>query len=229
MKFKNSFYLVIMLSIISLFVLSFSLSETNQTSLNHKVNVSKDTVWIFNGKDLSNLKIILDKSNINDKDICTIKDSVVYFSAMYKGYLRTKEKFSNFDLHAEWKWTEKNEKGNSGILVFIQPPDTIWPNCIQINFKERHAGDLIAMNGAEFEEAAGKPNNTAVMLSSSSENPEGNWNSCDIFGRADSIFVYINGKLQNKATKIINPNGYVGWQLEGKPIALRSLFLIIKK
>ena len=229
MKLKNSFYIVITFSIIILFTLAFTSLETSQISLNQKAKVSKDTVWIFNGKNLSNLKLILDKDNIKADNIYSIKDNSIFFNKGYKGYIRTKEKYSGFNLHAEWKWTKKNEKGNSGILVFIQSTDTIWPNCIQINFKEQHAGDLIAMNGAEFYEAVGKSKNTEVIHSSSSENPEGEWNSCDIFCHADSMIVYINSVLQNRATKIVNHDGYVGWQLEGKPIALRNLFLVIEK
>ena len=200
MKLKN-FYLVTTITILVLFMLAFTLPKTSKTFLNQKGKVSKDTVWIFNGKDLSNLKLILDNHNGDSKNIYTIKDNSIFFKNGYIGYLRTKDKYSGFNLHAEWKWTEKNEKGNSGILVFIQPPDTVWPNCVQINFKDHHAGDLVAMNGAEFKEAAGKKNGNVPILSEPSERPEGEWNSCDIYCRADSLSAYINGKLQNKASQ----------------------------
>jgi hypothetical protein len=229
MKFKNQIYFILVILLLISGVEAFAAVPSGKTNVNQDTKNSKDSIRIFNGKDLSNLKIILDNPGINTNDFYSVKDGVLYFPAGYKGYVRTKNVFSNFVLHAEWKWTEKKEEGNSGILVFILPPDTIWPNCLQVNFKENHAGDLIAMNGARFKEAEGKPKNTALMLSASSEKSEGEWNSCDLSCLDDSLVVYINGVLQNKATKIINHSGNIGWQLEGKPIALKNIFLIMKK
>jgi 3-keto-disaccharide hydrolase len=227
MKLKIFFYLASVIMIISFFIWAFKSSNDYETSVNKKIKNSRDTTWIFNGKDLSNLKLILDNQNINTDSIYGVKNKSIFFKKGYKGFLRTKEKYSNFYLHAEWMWPQMGEKGNSGILVFIQPPDTIWPNCIQVNFKEDHAGDLIGMSGAEFKEATGKPQNTAV-ISKSSEKPEGEWNTCDVICEGDSLIAKINGIIQNKATKIANHNGAIGWQLEGKAIALKNIYLIQK-
>lgn len=224
-KFLNisGFVILILLSIASeLFVIPPGNSEPIICIKQHKL---KNIVRIFNGHDISNLKLVLRNKNVMENKIYSIKDKAIYFVGGYVGYLRTKERYSNFNLHAEWKWPEKSEKGNSGILVFIQPPDTVWPNCIQINFKENHAGDLIAMNGAKFKEAEGKYKNTEVIFSKPSEKPIGEWNLCDIQCIGDSMSVYINGVLQNKATKISLSKGMIGWQLEGKPVALRNIYL----
>jgi hypothetical protein len=203
-------------------------SGSEKIDFNRKVKKlnEKDTVWIFNGKDLSNLKLVLEDNNVDTGNLYSIKNRILYIKTKQKGYLRTTNKYENFNLHAEWKWTEKDEKGNSGILFCIQPPDKVWPDCIQVNLKANHAGDLIAMNGAAFKEAAGKPKNTATIFSKSSENPEGEWNSCDVLCINDSMSVYINGILQNKASGISNPGGTIGLQLEGKPIAFKNIYLI---
>ena len=187
MKSKNSYYIIITFLFTVFFIEAFISSASNEVSGNKKVKNPKDTVWIFNGKDLSNLKLVLDNPNINAKDIYSVKGNSIYFKKEYKGFVRTKEKYSDFHLHAEWMWPEKAEQGNSGILVYIQPPDTVWPNCIQVNFKEHHAGDLIAMSGAEFKESVGKPKTTALMFNESSEKPEGEWNTTDIICEGDSI------------------------------------------
>jgi len=218
------FVILIMLGIASeLFTIPHGNKEFNNYIEQHK---TKNIVRIFNGHDISNLQLVLGKKNASKEKLYSIKDSAIYFNGGFKGYLRTREKYSNFYLHAEWKWLEKSEKGNSGILVFIQPPDTVWPKCIQINFKEKHAGDLIAMNGAEFKEAEGKPKNTVVIFSKPSEKPIGEWNLCDIKCVGNSMSIYINGVLQNKATKISTSNGMIGWQLEGKAVALKNIYLI---
>ncbi len=228
MKFKNSFYLITTLFLVFIMAAGFIRLKTNNISVNKNLRDSKDTLWIFNGKDLSNLKVILENPEEDIKDVYSIKGNAIYFKKEYKGFIRTKEDYSNFHFHAEWMWPEKDEKGNSGILLFIQQPDTIWPNCIQINFKEHHAGDLIAMSGAKFKEAEGKPKTTAIMLKESSEKPEGEWNNCEIVCAGDSLSAYVNDVLQNKATGIVNHNGPIGWQLEGKAVALRNVYLIRK-
>ncbi len=225
-KFLNilGFVILILLGIASEL---FLFPQGNRESNNYIEQLkTKNIVRIFNGHDISNLQLVLNKKNISKEKLYSIKDSAIYFNGGFKGYLRSKEKYSNFYLHAEWKWLVKSEKGNSGILVFIQPPDTVWPKCIQINFKENHAGDLIAMNGAKFKKAEGKPKNTAVTFSKPSEKPIGDWNLCDIKCAGDSLSVYINGMLQNKATGISPDKGWVGWQLEGKPVALKNIYLI---
>ncbi len=191
-------------------------------------NENQDTIRIFNGKDISNLHLVLADKDVNIDKMYKIKDGTLYFEGGYKGYVRTNEKYTDFTIHAEWMWPKKGEKGNGGILVYIQQPDTVWPNCIQINFKENNAGDLIAMNGAVFKEAVGKPKDNVVKLSAASEKPEGEWNTCDIKCKGDSLTVFINHILQNKATKIKNTSGSIGWQLEGKPIAMRNIYLIKK-
>ncbi len=226
-KIKSHFLFIMLLPLISLILLSFKPALQKNINLNSKLNSNEklDTVWIFNGRDLSNLKLVPADKNKNLTDFYEIKNRAIYFKAGYKGYLRTKKNYSAFKLHAEWMWPEKDEKGNSGILVDIQSPDTVWPKCVQINFKEDNAGDLIAMNGAEFKEAVGKPKDTALKLSKSSEKPAGEWNTCDIICSGDSMVVYVNNILQNKATKILEPTGKIGWQLETKPIGLRNIYL----
>ncbi len=225
MKLNKNLYFVIVFFLMFFTVEAFTPLGITNISENNLID-SEDTIRIFNGNDLSNLKVILRNADININDIYTIKDNAVYFKKEYKGFIRTKEDYSDFHFHAEWKWPEKDEKGNSGILLFIQKPDTIWPNCIQVNFKEQHAGDLIAMSGAEFKGEEGKLKTTALMLKESSENHEGEWNACDIICKGDSLSAYINDVLQNKAAGIINHNGSVGWQLEGSAIALRNIYLI---
>jgi 3-keto-disaccharide hydrolase len=227
MKLKKEFCSVLIFMVISFFTMAFKLSNNDGIPANEKIKNAQDTIWIFNGMDLSNLKLILDNQNVNTDSIYEVKNKSIFFKKGYKGFLSTKKNYSNFYLHAEWMWPEKGEKGNSGILVFIQPPDTIWPNCVQVNFKENHAGDLIGMSGAQFKEAIGKPNNTAV-ISKSSEKPEGEWNTCDVICEGDSLIAKVNGVVQNKATEITNHNGTIGWQLEGKAIALKNIYLIQK-
>ena len=113
---------------------------------------------------------------------------------------------SNFRLHAEWRWTEK--PGNGGVLVHISsgPKDRAWPLCYQIQLKNKAAGDLLPMAGATFTGTAhAAPRAPATPLkahtAADGEKPAGEWNSCDITCRNDTIEVTINGVAQeNRVT-----------------------------
>jgi len=191
--------------------------------------IVSDTVLIWNGKNLDGLEFVLRNKNVPVESVCKIQNGVLHINGGQMGYFKTKEIFSNYKLHTEWRWIEQNENGNSGILVHSQKPDTVWPNCIQVQFKKDNAGDFIAMSGATLKETIGKPKETAPKFNPSNEKPEGEWNSCDVICSGDSILVYVNGLYQNKGTQCNSKNGTIGFQLEGKPIEFRNIFLIKNK
>lgn len=185
-----------------------------------------DTIFLWNGKNLDGLNLILQKKNPETGMPYKIENNVLHFFGNQTGYFRTKEKFSNYKLYVKWRWPEQNENGNSGVLIHIQLPDSVWPKCFQVQFKKDNAGDIIAMNGAVIQESIGKPKETALKYNPSNEKPEGEWNSCEIICRDDSILVYINNLLQNKGTKCNFSNGTIGFQLEGKSIEFRKIYVI---
>ena len=192
----------------------------------YETPTKKDTLHLFDGKNMDNFIFVMDKLNPDKKDKYEIKNGVVHLYGIQHGYFRTKEIFSNYELHAEWRWPEENEKANGGILVHTQLPDSVWPECIQVQLKEGRAGDFIAMNGAELKETNGKPKNTAPMIVSSSEKKEGEWNSCDVICTKSSILVYINQRMQNSGSESNFQKGFIGFQMEGKPIEFRNIYVI---
>jgi hypothetical protein len=166
---------------------------------------------------------------MRDKDVgienlFSIENNELKFATTDVGYFRTTENYSNFKLHAEWRWPENVDNGNSGILIYTQK-DTVWPQCVQVQLKRDNAGDIIAMN-TFVAEASGKPNDIAVKFHDSNEKPLGEWNICDVSCSGDSLEVHINGKLQNKVSGIKITSGTIGFQLEGKPIEFRNIYLV---
>ena len=145
------------------------------------------------------------------------------------GYLVTTTSYKNYRLHAEWRWP--NQPGNSGILVHISsgPLDRAWPRCIQVQLKNKNAGDLLPMAGAAFAEKLSTAPGTKPALvthgAADSENPVGDWNSCDLTCRDGQIQVTINGVLQNKVTQLNPAEGRIGFQLEGVLFELRNVRL----
>lgn len=186
-----------------------------------------DTVRLFSGNSVDDFEFVLVNNQFPVK--YKIENNEILFEGNQTGYFRTKKSYSDYKLHAEWKWPEKNEKGNSGILIHTQKPDSVWPSCLQVQLKNGSAGDFIGMNNVSVKETRGKAKETAAKLMASSEFPEGIWNSCDVICKNDSIEVFVNGILQNKGTECNFTGGTIGFQLEGKPIAFRNLFLINHK
>ena len=146
---------------------------------------------------------------------------VLKISDASAGYLRTKKTYKNFTLTVEWRWTKV--AANSGVLIHIQPNDTVWPKCFQVQQKAEAAGDIICMNGLWANECADKVKFTVPKMNPSNEKPLGEWNAMKIISKNGTLEVYINGELQNKITGMTAKKGFIGFQAEGKPMEFRSL------
>jgi hypothetical protein len=164
------------------------------------------------------------------KEVCVpAAKGVLEVAGKPSGYFCTLSSHANYRLHAEWRWTGK--AGNSGILVHISsgPKDRIWPLCYQVQFKNKSVGDLLPMAGASFTTPLTTPPEAKTPLRAheapDSERPAGEWNSCEVTCRGDSIEVSVNGVPQNRVTGCSLQSGRVGIQLEGEAFELRNFTL----
>lgn len=215
--------LIISSLVIILESFSFIQKENNPDGNNYSVD---DTLYFFKENDITNSYLVTKDKNVNDGQVYSIKDGVLIYNSQEQSYLRTKVEFANYKLHVEWRWMTADEKGNSGILIHIQKPDSVWPKCMQVQLKKDNAGDLLAMSGAECDQTIGKSKDTGVKFSPSNEKPGIEWNNCDIICKDDSVTVYVNGLLQNIGTNMNIKKGAAALQLEGRPIMFRNVFLI---
>jgi hypothetical protein len=190
-------------------------------------HAAPDTTKLFNGRDFSGWEFVTSQP-VDITTVCTLSaDGVITAAGKPVGYIATTTTHANYRLHAEWRWTEK--PGNGGVLVHISsgPKDRAWPECFQVQTKNKSAGDLLPMAGATFSEpltsAVGASPQILAHSSADSERPAGEWNSCDITCRDNTIEVSINGVLQNKVTGTSLSGGRIGFQFEGTPFALRNV------
>ncbi|MCK4749582.1 MAG: DUF1080 domain-containing protein, partial [Bacteroidales bacterium] len=102
---------------------------------------SDDKVMLFNGNDLENWNIFVSEPDVAPGDVFWVEDGMIHTSGKPNGYIRTKETYSNFKLHVEWKWTE--EPTNSGVLIHVRDENRIWPLCIECQLMHEHAGDVV--------------------------------------------------------------------------------------
>lgn len=155
-------------------------------------------------------------------------DGVLAVTGRPTSFLASTTTHADYVLHVEWRWPEK--PGNGGVLVHIRsgPKDRAWPLCYQVQLKHGAAGDLLPMAGATFAEPlTSAPGTTPVRahLAPDSEKPPGEWNSCVITCRGDTLEVSINGVPQNRISGCSLRSGQVGLQLEGAPFEIRGLRL----
>jgi hypothetical protein len=175
----------------------------------------------FTPNDASNWFYILNDKSLNPTDVFKMNDGLLQISGASSGYLRTKKKYSNFTLNVEWRWTKV--LANSGVLVHIQPKDTIWPACYQVQQKADAAGDIICMNGLWAKECTDSVKFTVKKMQTSNEKPLGEWNLMKIVSKNKSLKVWVNGVLQNNISGLTASSGFIGFQNEGKPIEFRNL------
>jgi hypothetical protein len=154
-------------------------------------------------------------------------DGVIAVAGKPSGFIATRDTYTDYRLHVEWRWTGK--PGNGGVLLHVAsgPKDGVWPYSIQVQTKHGAAGDLLPMAGATFNEplttAPGAYPPIKAHVAADSERAPGEWNSMDVLVRGGCIDVTINGVAQNAVTIAQPATGRIGFQLEGTPYELRNL------
>ena len=182
------------------------------------------TVVLFNQKDFSGWTFCM-KDNADPQQTWCVTNGVIHCTGKPTGYIRTSGVYSNYFLTVEWRFVKIAPKAdNTGILVHIQPPDKVWPQCVQVQGKHTRQGDIFLMEGAEAKEHQGMDKNTPVPFRGESrERPAGEWNKAEIICKNHKVTSFINGKLLNEVTECTINSGSIGIQSEGGELEIRSI------
>jgi hypothetical protein len=207
-----------------IFLSSFFLLSSICSFAQKQGNLSVEQSF-FTKSDQSNWVYVLKDKTIKPSDVFKMDKGILQITGISNGYLRTKKSYSNYVLSIEWRWTKI--LGNSGVLVHIQPHDTIWPACYQVQQKADDAGDIICMTGLWAKECTDHVKFTVKKMKASNEKPFGEWNSVKVICKDNTLKVFVNGMLQNYITGLTASKGFIGFQNEGKPIEFRN-FSVIK-
>jgi hypothetical protein len=213
MKSKLSF-LLILIALIFLF--------SNESLLAQPSKITTRFL-LFNGKDLSNWEFKLKDPKIPVNEVFKIQNGVIQIKGDPFGYMRTKESYSEYKLHVEWRWPE--EATNSGVFIHAQLPDSIWLKCIECQLKAGSAGDFVCMNGSDMNERTDKTKRSVTKIGPSTEKPAGEWNTMEVNCNGNTIEVFVNGELKNKATGVNISGGHICLQSEGKIVEFRNIWL----
>lgn len=193
---------------------------------------SEKKIELFNGENLDNWDIYVSNTDVAPADLFWVDEGVIHTKGVPNGYIRTKEIYSNFKLHVEWKWNENPT--NSGVLIHVQGKEMIWPLCLECQLMHEHAGDVVLIG-----KGSGISSKDSTYLVTSEENryiviprfeeiseyDPGEWNSYDISSKDGDLEVVVNGVLQHVASGMTLTEGNIALQSEGSPMQFRNIYL----
>jgi hypothetical protein len=209
--------------IIALLMIPAAIMAQGKAKKEKAPKAQKGTIALFNGKNLNNWVFHLKDPAVDPAKVFTVQNGVIHITGDPFGYMRTKESYSDYKLHVEWRYPV--ELSNSGVFVHAQGVDTIWLKCIECQLKAGGAGDFVCMNGSDMDERKDKSNRVVKKLTESNEKPVGEWNTMEVTCKANTIEVVVNGVIQNKGTNLNISSGSICLQSEGKAIEFRNVFL----
>ncbi len=206
------------------------------------VAVSAEPERLFNGRDLSGWKPVLDDPAADPAKTWSVKDGVLHCTGSPRGYLRTeRDDFRDYRLSVEWRWPEgTRDNANNGVLVHASTPNAlgVWPKSLEVQLANGNAGDFWVIPGDDSPEAtkidvplksiasekrfAGRRH---FNFTDGSEKPVGEWNTMEIVCRSDTVTVKVNGEIVNHAFDCSVSTGAIALQSEGAPIEYRSVVL----
>ncbi|HEU6446865.1 MAG TPA: DUF1080 domain-containing protein [Verrucomicrobiae bacterium] len=183
-------------------------------------------IELFNGTNFDNF-IFCMRDGAEPMKTWSITNGLIHCNGSGIGYFRTKESYSNYVVTVVWRFVKMApKKDNTGVLVHIQPPDKIWPMCVQNQGKSGHQGDFFVMSGAECKEHLGQDANTPIPLHGSpNENSIGEWNTNQTMCIANTVFATINGRPLNTITECTISSGFIGIQSEGADFEVKRISL----
>jgi hypothetical protein len=192
-----------------------------------KLVANTPALELFNGKNFDGWTFCM-KKKADPAQTWSVKGDVIHCTGQPSGYARTTQAYHDYQLTIIWRFVRVTpHANNSGILLHLQPPDEVWPECVQAQGLYQHQGDLILMGGASADghPADGKKSIVIPQMDAQNENPAGEWNTNEIICNGNAIGVFVNGKAMNQITDCNLSSGYIGIQSEGGEIEIRRLFL----
>ncbi|GJM20699.1 MAG: hypothetical protein DHS20C15_06140 [Planctomycetota bacterium] len=174
---------------------------------------------LFDGDTLNGWQVI------GDPESWSAADGVLSTNGSPAGYLRTEELFTDFELELEWRF-EAGVPGNSGVLLRVNGPDTVWPRSLEAQLHAGNAGDIwnIGEFGARTDPARLSGRRTR-KLGPSAEKPLGEWNHYRIRLAGPLLELWVNGVLMNTASWCEETPGAIAVQAEGVPVQFRNIRL----
>jgi hypothetical protein len=131
------------------------------------------------------------------------------------GYLRTATAYRDFEFGMEWKYPS-DANGNSGVFMFTNGEDRIWPTSVQVQLHQPNTGSVFGSGGLKVQ-----PELQAHNLSK----PVNQWNTLVITSRQGAVQLKVNGKDVGEVTVTGQATGSIGLQSEGSEVHFRHIWI----
>lgn len=201
------------------------------------------TVRLFDGKSFDGWSMVVkpaaDGTKADPLQTWSVVDGEIHCTGKPNGYLVTKASYANYVLRLKWRYPAGTEKGNSGVLIHVQPEDKVWPVCFEAQLRAGRAGDVwlnfppetsIDIDRARFDlDNKDKRHYWRIGKDDPIEKPAGEWNDYEIRAVEGDLTLIINGKKVNEGTKASLKKGRIALQSEGTPIHFKDLELTLVK
>ncbi|MFT7463997.1 MAG: putative membrane-bound dehydrogenase-like protein [Pseudohongiellaceae bacterium] len=197
-----------------------------------------DEMVLFDGSDLSAWVPFLPNATPNNApnneansadtwSICADGDTqLLRCEGQPIGYLRTIERFTNFELTLQWRFDPDQGPGNSGVLLRLVSEDKIWPRSIEAQLQHRNAGDIWNIDDFPMLTDESRTSGRHTRKSQpSNERPLGEWNDYRIRLDRGELTLEVNGLVQNRASWCDERAGFIALQSEGAAIEFREIRL----
>lgn len=184
-------------------------------------------IKLFDGKSLAGWKPFLPQGD--PATVWSVNDGVLICSGNPVGYIQTEKEFTSFELTLKWRFDPAKGEGNSGVLLRVVGPDTVWPKSMEAQLHSKNAGDI--WNIGEFP-AKPDPSRTEGRRTkkehATNERPLGEWNEYRIVMDGGTLELFVNGLLQNRVTDVEVVPGRIALQSEGAHIEFKDIVLTPK-
>jgi hypothetical protein len=205
-------------------IIAFNVRAQTEPQSANKVSILPEKkIELFDGKSLSGWTFVTSDPKVLLDSIWSVNKGIIVCQGKPNGYIRTVLSYHDYQLHLEWRFP--TGPGNSGVFLHSNGPDKVWPNCFEVQLLSDKAGDIRCNGGSLLQELTTDSPKAVPHRQSSSEKPFGEWNSCDIVCRGNTIMVLINNVLQNDVTITSANSGSIALQAEGKQVEFRNLYL----
>ncbi|MFU8892466.1 MAG: DUF1080 domain-containing protein [Luteolibacter sp.] len=234
-------------------------------SLFPAICLAGETISLFNGKDLSGWTMdIPARDTMTPEQEVEVKDGIITFDTrkvawwnanppafMVRdgvlvslgrplGHLITEEKFSNYKLVVEYRFSK--EAGNCGVLVHASTPRRLYdmfPQSIEVQMQHGSAGDFWVIGEdievPNMEERRPRKDDQAygggpkdarrIIHLENAEKALGDWNTMEIVCKGSEVIVHVNGTLVNHGTNATASSGQIALQAEGAEVEFRKIEL----
>ncbi len=157
-------------------------------------------------------------------DSLTIEGGEVRLSGKPLGYFATRTSYRDFTLTFEYRFdrpadlkSDADFRGNSGLLLFLNGPPRVWPDCVQVQLDQADPGAIFALGGSTIESQSNPIAQKAAVK------PVGEWNKVKVISRGGTVVAILNGVEVARGEKATPAQGPIAWQSEGKPVRFRQI------